>query len=136
MASVRLFVPASDLNLPPLKDADTFKICASLGKEAPLSAWLLYFTSLAPHPHEDDCLCLCSGHVVGYPGAPHNAALWAGEGCSLSCTLLFAALPVESDTARTGRESCLPHRGFSTHTARKGFLSSNHVISERAAETA
>lgn len=63
MASVRLFMPASDLNLPPLKEADTFKICASLGREAPLSACPLYVTSLSVPIHMKMTVSACAGAV-------------------------------------------------------------------------
>lgn len=45
---------------------------------------------------EDACILRCGGSVMGYPGDPHSATVWAG-GCSPRC-VLFAVSPAESDT--------------------------------------
>ena len=49
---------------------------------------------------------------------------------------MFAVSPAESDTAKTGRESCRPHCGSSSCKARKSSLPPCHVGSRQAAGTA
>lgn len=49
---------------------------------------------------------------------------------------MFAESPAESDTAKTGRESCHPHCGFSLRKARKSSLPPHHMGSQEAAGTA
>lgn len=96
---------------------------------------LLYLTFfIIPHPHGRCLHPLVQWQCNGYPGDPHNGTVWTG-GCSPRC-VLFAVSPAESDTAKTGRESCRPHCGFSSHKARRSSLSSHHVESRQASGTA